>query len=131
MKHVLLGFVFGLALVVGGCSLLEPALGIQTDPVTGEKRSDGKGGIVGSLVGTFLPWTTTVLGGLAAAYVEAKRRNWKAAATSTISAIEEFKASPEGKRVWEALKAKLGAKHADAHITALVEKVLGNDVAKV
>ena len=120
MKRLGLFVVLGLVLgSICGCALF----GITHD-AEGNPVSDGKGGIVGGVVGTFFPWATTLIAGAAGVYADLKRRNWKAAFTSTSKALEDFKATPEGKKVWDALKEKLGESQATAAIQGFVDKYL-------
>lgn len=127
LRTWILGACLALAAGGVGCGLLGTAVGVTTDPVTGETRSVGDGGLVGAvghLIG--LPWVATAVAALAGLYAEYKRRGWKAAAVSTFDAVETFKSSPEGAKVWDNLKATLGEAHADAKVKALVDKALGN-----
>lgn len=111
-------FGFLCSLLVG-CALF----GVTTGP-DGQPVSDGTGGIAGSLLGTLFPWAGTAIAGAAGIYCDLKRRNWKAAFTSTAKAIEDFKSSPEGKKIWDALKAKLGESQAAAAVQGFVDKYL-------
>lgn len=123
MRKWMLCGVMACALVGGGCGLF----GVHTNPSTGETTSDGKGGIIGTVASyAGLPWVATAITALAGIYVDAKRRGWKGAALSTFDAIEAWKETPEGKAVWEGLKAKLGIAHAEAEVKKLVDKALGN-----
>ena len=113
MRYLPLAFF----LLMMGCG----AFGIATGP-DGQPISDGKGGIVGAVAGTFWPWLGTLIAGAAGTYVEVKRRNWKAATVKTVQAVEEFKATPEGSRVWDKLKNKLVEKHG-AKVSKLVDSL--------
>ncbi len=125
MRRVLLCGVILLGLGIGGCGILGSAFGVKTDPTTGETTSDGTGGVVGSVAHAIgMPWAATGIAALAGLYAEYKRRGWKAAALSTFDAVEKWKG--ENPSVWTGLKDKLGAAHAEAHVTAIVEKALGN-----
>lgn len=118
-----------LALAIGGmvsCKLLEPAVGVRTDPVTGEKSSDGTGGVAGNILNLLIPGAAAVVAAGAAAYANAKRGQWKNAALSTFEAVEAFKKTPQGEKVWDDLKGKLGDYHAAAEVQGLVNKALGN-----
>ena len=106
MKYVLAALTCGLLVVGSGCALFGVHTGADGKPV-----SDGSGGPLGTLVGLFAPWATTAIVGLAGAYADAKRRNWKAAAVSTVKTIEDFKATPQGSKVWDGLKKKLVKAH--------------------
>lgn len=121
MKRLLF-VVACLALVMGGCALF----GHETNP-DGTVKQDPGGGVVGRVFSfAGLPWVGTAIAAIGGIVAEKKRRGWKGAALSTFAAIEAFKTSPEGKKIWESLKAKLGEKHAEAHVTAIVDKALGN-----
>jgi hypothetical protein len=128
MKRFVFGLVLILALVSGGflasCGIFERATGVQTDPVTGEKTSDGTGGPVGNILGIIFPGAAAVIAAIAAAYANAKRRDWKAAFLSTAEAVEAFKNTAAGRQVWDALKEKLGEKQAAAEIQAFVNEKL-------
>jgi len=122
MRRFALGFVVILALgTMGGCSLF----GVTKNPTTGQTESDGKGGVVGT-VANFLgfPWVATAIAGLAAAYANAKRKDWKAAFMSTAEAVEAFKNTEQGQKVWAELKDKLGATQAEAKIQEFVDAQL-------
>ena len=90
MKRVLLIVVAALALVSGGCAPIEALLGIKTDPKTGQKTSDGGGGVAGTVANYFWPGLGTLIGAGAAAYANAKRKQWKAAAIATFEGVEYF-----------------------------------------
>lgn len=124
MKRFLLGSVLVLALYGGGCKIFEPAVGVQTDPVTGEKTSDGTGGPAGGILNIILPGAAAVIASLAAAYANAKRGQWKSAFLSTAQAVEAFKNTQAGRGVWEALKQKLGEKQAGVEIQEFVTTAL-------
>ena len=112
-----------LALGLGGCALF----GVHTGP-DGTTIAEPGGGIVGTVAGwAGLPWVGTVIGGLAAAYANARRGKWKDAATSTFDAIEEAKTVPEVKKVWDkTIQPIVEKSHAAKKVTAMVEKALGN-----
>lgn len=124
MKLAMFAVVAVLALGLGGCGVLEPAFGIQTDPETGEKSADGTGGIVGTGVGFVFPWAPTILGILTAAYASARAKQWKAAGMSTMQAIEAFKETPEGVAAWASLKTKLGESQAAAKVQEFINAQL-------
>ena len=102
-------------LVAATC--VDQATGTYQDPVTKEwKQSPGGGpvGAVGGLLGLIFPWATAATTTAAAAWLEIRRRNWKGAATSTISGLEEFFATPEGASVKAKAITLLAAKHEKA-----------------
>lgn len=116
------GLVVALALLMGGCALF----GVSKGP-DGQPTNEGGGGIVGTLFSLAgLPWMGTVIAGLAGTYCEVKRRNWKAAATSTFKALEDVRVTPEGEKAWKVIKGKVVESHAAAKVTKFVDKALGN-----
>lgn len=126
MRRTMFCLVVACALLIGGCVVAEKAAGIHRDPVTGEPSSDGTGGIAGNLLNILIPGAGAVVAAAAAAYANAKRSQWKNAAMSTFEAIEAFKKTAQGEKVWDDLKGKLGEAHATAEVTKIVEKALGN-----
>ena len=126
MKRLILfgAILLGLGGSAGGCRVFEGAAGVHTDPVTGEKSSDGTGGIAGGLLGILIPGAPAVIAALAAAYANAKRKQWKNAALSTFEAVESFKETDQGKKVWSELKDRLGAAQAEVKIQEFVDEQL-------
>ena len=113
-------FLVLLALGICGCALF----GQTTNP-DGTVSQDPGGGIVGRVFSfAGLPWVTTALAGIGGVVAQLRGKKWKAAANATFTAIEEFKATPEGAKIWEKLKAKLGTTQADAKIREFVDKAL-------
>lgn len=121
MKRLVLGGVLLLGLGLGGCSLFEKSIGVTTDPVTGQKSSNGTGGIAGGLLGIIVPGAPAIIAALAAVYANAKRKQWKDAALSTFEAVEAFKNSPAGQKVWDDLKTRLGETQAQAQVQEFVD----------
>lgn len=126
MRRAMLSGVAVLALALGSCAIADTLFGTQHNP-DGTVTSDGKGGVIGGVANFFgLGWVTTLLGAVTTGYAAWKGKGWKGAALSTFDAIEKWKTSDDGKKHWEALKAKLGEAHAQASVEAIVEKALGN-----
>lgn len=127
----LLCLALGLGGICVSCGPIKDAVnwafGISTDPNTGEPKSDGSGGPAGSVLNLLIPGAGTALGFAVAAYTNAKRRQWKAAAVSSFKAVEEFAQTEPGKPVAAKLKEKLGEKHAAAKVWALVNAVLDKE----
>jgi hypothetical protein len=99
---------------VMGCALFGVTTGEDGKPV-----SDGKGGIVGTVVGTWFPWAGTLIAGAAGVYADAKRRGWKSAAVSTVASVEQWKtAHPEQ---WDALKKVLSDSHERAKVKSYID----------
>ena len=125
----LLGLVMLIAFFVSGCTLLDSFFGVQMGP-DGKPVSVGGGvaGTVGGIGSLWIPWLTTALSGAGNIYLELRRRNWKGAAVSTVTGLEEFFATPEGSAIKTKLLEKLGPKHDAAKAHALIEAVLSGKI---
>lgn len=123
MRRASVWLVLCLALgFMGGCALFQP--GVDKDGNHVPPPIVGVGGAVATAFG--YGWVTTLIGAATTAYAAWKGKGWKAAAVSTMDAIEAWKSTDEGKKHWEALKAKLGQAHADAEVKKIVDAALGN-----
>lgn len=123
----LVGVAASTAAMLSGCGLIESAVGVERDPVTGEVRSDGTGGVAGAVANWFLPGVGTLIGAGAAAYANAKRKQWKLAALSTFKGVEEFSETQTGAVVADRLKAKLAEHHTGAKVLTFVDAALDRE----
>lgn len=124
MKRSLLVFAVVLALGIGGCKIVEGAFGIQRDPETGEIVGTPDGGVVGSVVGSFLPWGGPLIGALVAAYADLKRRQGKKALVATLKGVEEAASNSP------AIKATLAKHHTAAKVYSVVKTILDKEGIK-
>ena len=112
----LFGFLFLAFVVVGVVSCA------VTDPVM--TRPEGGGAspleVVGSLLGTVVPWAGTAAGAITSIYTAARGKKWKKAVQATAQGIEEMSETEEGRKV----KKKLARKFEDAGVTPYVDSVL-------
>ena len=114
MSRVLYLLILMLYLPLMAATCVDQATGTYQDPVTKEwKQSPGGGpaGEVGGLLGLIFPWTTVITGAVTASWLEIRRRNWKAAATSTIAGVEDLFATPEGAALKEKATVLLAKRH--------------------
>ena len=119
MRRFLLAAVVIVALGAVGCSTIKSALGLSTDPTTGEVKSDGTGGVAGSVLNYLIPGAGALLAAVAGAYARrenAKRKESDKAAAVTYKAIEDYE-DPD-------LKVELAEAHKAAGVQSIVEKVL-------
>jgi hypothetical protein len=117
-RGVLIGVMAAGLGLLGGCALFQGGTDADGNPTPAPITTIVGG--VASVLG--YGWIGTLLGVVTTGYATWKGSGWKKAAVSTFAAIEAWKkANPA---VWEGLKAKLGAEHADAHVTKLVDKAL-------
>lgn len=118
-----------LMLFITGCAVLA---GHQNPDGTVSRGILDYVGEIATAAGSFIPGLgiLTGLGGAVSTIAVAVRgKQWKTAATSTIKAVEEFKTTPVGARVWDDLKEKLETSHRVSKVKATVDKVLGNKKA--
>lgn len=125
MKKLLLVMTCTLALGLSGCVVFEAIFGISHPAGKGSPPvADGTGGIGGQILGYLIPGAAAVAASAAAAYANAKRRDWKAAALSTFEALSAFKDTDLGQKAWAELKPKLISAHTEAEITDFVQQAL-------
>jgi hypothetical protein len=111
-----LALVVGLALGTGvGMASCDKFWGVKKDPVTGEvvKEQGSTSDAAGGLLGMFFPWAAAAVSAAGNVYLEVRRRNWKGAAVSTVTGLEEFFETPEGARVKSKAIELLSKKHAE------------------
>lgn len=127
MRKIVLAAVLIFGIQLAGCALVESAFGIKQNPVTGQKESDGTGGVAGSILNILIPGAGMVVTSLAAAYVNAKRKQWKNAAVATFAGVEAFGNTEIGEAVVDKLKATLASHHTGAKILPFVDAVLSKE----
>ena len=105
--------------VLSGCGVLDGFFGVNPD---GTRSGEGAAGVVGPILGTWIPGASAALAGLGGIWAAIRGRNWKKAATATFETIEA--GAVAGKQVME-LKKDLAAAHQNAGVYGMVQKVVG------
>jgi hypothetical protein len=118
---IILPFLF-----LTGCVVFDAIFGVKTnaDGTTTATPGGGIGGLAGLIPG--LGVVGTVIGAAGTIYQKLRAKQWTDAATSTVNAVEQFKSTPDGAKVWEKLKAQLEESHNAAKAKKMVDKILGN-----
>lgn len=109
----------GLALAMGGCSLLDWAVGIRSDG--SRDPAGGPVGAVAPFADVFLPGAGAVLAAAGGLWAALRGRKWKQAAISTFETIEAGARAGKGVRD---LKKDLARAHEAAGIYGLVKAVV-------
>jgi hypothetical protein len=114
MRTLLLWFAFiGCVMMLSGCAFVRSIFGISE----GGDKSDGTGGIVGTLINYLIPGAGAVVAAGAGIYADLKRREWKKAAISTFQTINAVAGNGP-------LKERLAEAHKAAGVATFVESAL-------
>ena len=112
--------------VMSGCAIADAFFGVKRDAKTGEvtQEKGAPSDAAGGILGMFFPWAATAIAAVGGVYAEVRRRNWKGAAVSTITGLEEFFATPEGAAIKAKVLEKLIPQQEDAGKRETIGKVL-------
>lgn len=119
MRHGILVAVSLLALVAGGCSLLDSFFGVG--PNGEQMEGGGPSGVVGAITNNFIPGSMAVITGLGGLWAAIRGRSWRKATEATFDVIEA--GAKAGKSVKD-LKAELKVAHSAAGVAGVVKKVV-------